>query len=427
MSSLEFRAQLPKKLQFLFQPARYKVLYGGRGGTKSWGIARALLSLGTVKPLRILCARELQRSIEDSVHQLLKDQISLLGMNGFYEVQRTSIKGANGTEFQFCGLRHNATELKSHEGADICWVEEANTVSKSSWEILIPTIRKDDSEIWVSFNPELDTDETYTRFVLDPPPNSVVVKVGYQDNPWLNDVLRQEMETLKSKDYDSFLTVWEGNPRKILEGSIYAAELRAAMEEGRIKRVSYNPAKPVNTYWDLGWADHVAIWFAQAFPGEFHVIDYHEDSMKKISDYLLVLQGKRYVYGEDWLPHDGDHKLLAADGRSIRQIMTAAGRRVRIAPNFGIDIGIKATREMFPLCYFDEQRCADGLSRLRRYVWQKNQATGQYMKTPKHDENSHGADAFRTMGVSIATPKLEKQKQEKRQHQNYGSTGWMGA
>ena len=193
------RAEFPEKLQCLFRPARYKVLYGGRGGAKSWGIARALLIQGAAKPLRVLCAREIQKSIGDSVHKLLSDQIKALGLAGFYEVQKTVIRGRNGTEFTFHGLKHNVTNIKSAEGADVCWVEEAQTVSKSSWATLIPTIRKPGSEIWVSFNPELEDDETYQRFVANPPTGAVVVKVNWSDNPWFPDVLRQEKDDLKAR------------------------------------------------------------------------------------------------------------------------------------------------------------------------------------------------------------------------------------
>src|SRR5262249_44110905 len=154
---------------YLFRPKRYKVLYGGRYGMKSWGAARALLMLGTQKPLRILCARELQNSIKDSVHKLLSDQIEILGLREFYDIQQTSIKGVNGTEFSFEGIRHNISKIRSYEGIDICWVEEAVLVSSTSWETLIPTIRKEGSEIWMTFNPELEQDETYKRFVKDPP------------------------------------------------------------------------------------------------------------------------------------------------------------------------------------------------------------------------------------------------------------------
>ena len=163
-------ADFPDKLNVLFNPVecRYRILYGGRGGAKSWGIARALLIKGAKTALRVLCAREFMTSMKDSVHKLLCDQIIELGLISFYEITQASIRGKNGTEFSFVGLKNNTANVKSFEGVDICWVEEAQTVSSRSWNILIPTIRKQDSEIWVSFNPELESDDTYQRFVAYP-------------------------------------------------------------------------------------------------------------------------------------------------------------------------------------------------------------------------------------------------------------------
>ena len=162
----QVEAWFPDKLRFLFQPARYKVVRGGRGSGKSWGFARSLLIQGSARTLRVLCTREVQKSIQQSVHQLLKDQIEALGLSAFYEVLATEIRGKNGTQFFFSGLSDQTAEsLKSFEGVDVCWCEEAQAISKRSWDILIPTIRKDGSEIWVSFNPQLESDETYRRFV----------------------------------------------------------------------------------------------------------------------------------------------------------------------------------------------------------------------------------------------------------------------
>ena len=135
-------ADFPEKLECLFQPSRYKVLYGGRGGAKSWGVARALLIMGAQRKLRIACGREIQKSISDSVYQLLKEQIDDLGLASQYRVLETYIEGINGTLITFHGLKHNVVSLKSIEGIDIFWAEEAQTISKNSWNTLIPTIRK---------------------------------------------------------------------------------------------------------------------------------------------------------------------------------------------------------------------------------------------------------------------------------------------
>ncbi|GGE36286.1 hypothetical protein GCM10007276_12220 [Agaricicola taiwanensis] len=414
--------EFPDKMQFLFDAARYKILYGGRGGAKSWGIARALLVLGAMDPLRVLCAREIQKSIQESVHQLLKDQIDALGLNEFYEVLQTEIRGRNGTLFIFAGLKHNVDNIKSKEGIDIAWVEEAANVSKTSWDKLIPTIRKPGSEIWVSFNPELDSDETYKRFVLSPPTGAKVEKLNWSDNPWFPEVLQQEMEDLKQRDHDAYLTVWEGHCKQVLDGAIYANEIRAATEQGRIGRVPYVPGVPVHTFWDLGRADKTSIWFIQVVGFEFRVVDYYENRGYALDHYLGILQGRGYVYGEDHLPHDAQNEQLGAK-RTIEQQMRDIGRKVSIVPKIGVADGINAARTVFGRCWFDEEKTADGLTCLRRYRYDVDPDTQQYSKNPLHDEASHGADAFRYFAVAMEEPKTAKKKKAALVR----AGGWMGA
>lgn len=403
MANLEF----PEKLEFLFQPRRYKVLYGGRGGAKSWGVARALLILGTTKPLRILCAREFQKSIKDSVHQLLKDQIIALGLDSFYEVQNTSISGKNGTRFGFEGLKHNITNIKSWEGADICWVEEGQTVSKSSWDILIPTIRKEASEIWVTFNPELEEDETYQRFVVNHPPDSEAVKINWSDNPWFPDVLRVEKDYLKEKDPSAYKNVWEGECKAAIEGAIFANELRIATEEGRIREVPYNPIKPVDCYMDLGHSDQTAIWFGQVIGFEHHFVRYYANSQEKASHYIKYLKELPYAYGTIYLPHDADHEQLGAD-KTIAQQFRSAFSNVVVIPRVSSKANsIEAARSIFPMSFFDKDLCADGLSCLRRYAYKVDPETGRISKEPEHNIWSHGADAFQCAGMAMR-PELKK-------------------
>ena len=220
----------PKAFQGLFKPYRYKVFYGGRGSGKSWNVARALLLLGNNQKLRILCAREIQRSISDSVHKLLCEQIDALGLSGNYIITRDAIRGTEyGTEIIFKGLRSNPQEIKSTEGIDICWVEEAAAVSADSWDILIPTVRKPNSEIWLTFNPLDESDPTYQRFVLNAPDDAYVCKVNYDGNPAFPDVLKKEMEWLKARDYESYLHIWEGEVRKHSNAVIFAG--RFSVEE----------------------------------------------------------------------------------------------------------------------------------------------------------------------------------------------------
>ncbi|HED4458171.1 PBSX family phage terminase large subunit [Pasteurella multocida] len=195
------------------EPYRYKVAYGGRGSAKSWTIARLLIEIARRSDSRVLCARELQNSISDSVIQLLADTIERHGYQKEFDVQKNRITNKEtGASFLFYGIKNNPTKIKSLEGVDICWVEEAENVSKESWDILIPTIRKEYSEIWVSFNPKNILDNTYQRFVVNPPSNISLLKVNYSDNPYLPETLRLEMEDCKQRDFELYRHIWEGEP-----------------------------------------------------------------------------------------------------------------------------------------------------------------------------------------------------------------------
>lgn len=416
--------KFPVKLEFLFRKMRYKCAWGGRGGAKSWGFARALLILGVKSPMRILCAREFQTSIKDSVHKLLCDQIVDIGLLDFYEITQNSIRGKNGTEFAFVGLKNNVANVKSYEGVDICWVEEAQTVSRNSWNVLIPTIRKEGSEIWVSFNPELETDETYQRFVVNPPDNCISVKINWNDNPWFPETLRLEKDSLKTRDPAAYNMVWEGLCRQTVDGAIFAREMQMADLDGRITKVSYDATKPVHAIFDLGWADATAIWFLQFIGMETRLIRYVEGNQKTMSEYLAQMQTFGYVYDTLWLPHDAQNKTLAANGRSIEEIVRAAGYKTRILDRVPVADSINAARTMFRNCWFDRENCHDGLQCLRHYRYEVDPETGQFSRNPLHDHYSHGADAFRMIGLMVNEP---KQIRKVRPMQNAPlSYGWMG-
>lgn len=426
MAANESVAQFPEKLRFLFEPHRYKVVKGGRGKGASWGMARALLIQGAQQPLRIPCCREFQASIADSVHELLDNQIDMLGLGGFYKVTDTYIEGRNGTLFTYHGLKHNVKNIKSLEGADRCWVAEAQTVSKTSWNILIPTIRKEGSEIWVDYNPELDSDDTHRRFAIHPPASARVEHMTYRDNPWFPDVLRQEMEDLKKRDEDEYNHVWEGATKATLTGAIYANEIRAALAEQRITRVPYDPSFPVHVIFDLGRSDLTAMWFLQIVGYEFRFIDYEEDSGYAFSHYLKTLSAKPYHYGTWWLPHDADHETIVAE-KSVKQQALAVHKDVQIVPHLGdnaVYLGINMARNIFPRSVFDENNCADGLHALKHYVYRVNEAKGTRSSEPLHNWASHGADAYRYVAVAVKHPaKVHKPKTSQRSY--VGEGGWM--
>lgn len=213
--------EFPEKLQFLFEPKRYKVAYGGRGSGKSWGFARALLIEACRKKERILCARELQLSIQESVHKLLSDQIEALGLSDRYDIEKATIREKfTGSEFIFAGIKNDPRKVKSTEGITKAWVEEAEKVSNESWEVLIPTVRKPGSEIWVSFNPHEETDPTYQRFVVNPPDDCISVEMTWQDNPWFPAELQKEKDYLYRVDPEAAEHVWGGKTRRVSDAQV---------------------------------------------------------------------------------------------------------------------------------------------------------------------------------------------------------------
>lgn len=404
-------ADFPEKLKVLFEPHRYKVLWGGRGAGRSWGVARALLILGTTKPVRVLCAREFQNSISESVHKVLSDQIANMGLEGFYDIQKQGIYGRNGTSFSFEGIKNNTTRIKSYEGVDYCWVEEAVKVSRASWGVLIPTIRKANSEIWMTFNPELESDYTYQRFVKGSGEDTAVVHMTYRDNPWFPPVLLGELEQDKVRDYDYYLNVWEGKCLQHLEGVVYAKELRRAEEANRLTMVPWDRSSSISCAFDLGKADKTAIWFFQRIAMQTRVLAYFEDNLEDILYYAKYLQAKPYLYDSFWLPHDAFAKKLGMK-LTIQEQLQAHFPNVLIrkVPNLSVSDGINISRLTFDGLWIDADECADGLHSLRHYKYKvlgykEDGKTPIFSDKPQHDDPhdaSHGADAFRYMCIGLS-------------------------
>jgi phage terminase large subunit len=409
----QVEAEFPEKLAALFEPHPYKTLYGGRDGAKSWSVARALLILGSQKPLRILCARETMDSIRESVHQLLSDQIGMLGLDDFYTVLQSEVRGVNGTEFVFAGLRkQTVSSLKSYEAIDICWVEEASVVSRRSLTILLPTIRKPGSEIWFTLNPDLATDAVYQDFIINPPPGAVVIKTSFRDNNWLSQESKQKIETLRERDPDTYHHVYEGATRSTVEGAIYKEQIKQCENEGRIRPIAYDPKIPVDTYFDLGFGDRVSIWAAQRTPFETRIIRYFQDDHQPIGYYIKEMQTWGYVLGTCWLPWDGATKELGT-GKSIEDNIRELGYKVRVCRRLEVHQGINAVRTLFPRLWFDEKMCFDGLQYLRRYQWGPQTALGVSRREPLHDDASHPADALRTLAVGLQEPERAKEKSKR--------------
>jgi len=395
----ELQIQIPEKLQPFLEPCRYKVAYGGRGSAKSWTIAQLLVLEAYKKPTRILCAREIQRSISDSVIMLLSDTIYRMGLENFFDIQRAAIHGKNGSRFIFEGLASNITKIKSMEGIDIVWVEEAEAVSFTSWETLIPTIRKPSSEIWVSFNPRDELDDTYERFVVNPPEESQVLKCNWQDNPWFPEELRKEKDHLKEKDETLYKWIWEGEPVANKDGAYWQKYIR----ENQVKDFAIEPNVPVKTFWDLGVSDDMAIWFVQQVGAEIRIIHSYANFGEGLNHYINYLHDFRdrhqIVYGEHWAPHDISVRELTT-GKSRLETAQSMGLHFMTVPQMPVEDGIHAVRFMLSRCWFNKSMTQDGLKALKGYRREFDEGKGVFKQKPLHNWASHYADAFRYFAVS---------------------------
>lgn len=397
-------ADYPEKLQFLFQPMRYKCLRGGRGSGKSWGIARALLQQSVSQPLLVLCTREVQKSIKDSVHKLLSDQIQAMGYGTFFEVLETEIRGRNGSKFIFSGLSQQTVEsIKSLEGCDRVWCEEAQVISKRSWDVLTPTIRKEGSEIWISYNPELESDETHQRFTINPPDDCISVLVNYHDNPWFPEVLEKERLRCLKMDPQAYPNIWDGKCKPAVEGAIYYNELEKMQLNDQICRVPYTPFLKVHVVLDLGWNDLMTVSFVQTLRSEVRIIEYEESDHTTLDQLSADWKEKKYNWGKVWLPHDGFNKDFKT-GKSTEEILRALGWDVATRHEItevSIEEGIRLTRMMLGRSFIDSKKGATLVERLKRYRRQINQTT-QEAGAPLHNESSHGADNARYIACNVS-------------------------
>jgi phage terminase large subunit len=411
------RYKLPRKLAFLREMHPYKVAWGGRNGLKSTSFADVLLELGIHQDLRILCAREVQKSLKESVHQLLVDRIQALDYSGLYRVTDKAIRGTTrNTSFLFAGLSEQTVEsMKSFEGIDILWAEEAQRISKRSWQIALPTLfRTPNSECWVSMNPDMDTDETWERFVVNTPPGAVVVEMNWRDAVKCGfftpeqERLRQYDLVHSRNDYDN---IWDGKPRTVVAGAIYATEIIEMITERRIRPMPYDPRLPVHCIWDLGWNDLMTVIMLQKpHPSALTVINYLEDSHITYVQLLAAMDSLGYRWGTNWMPHDAEQHDPKS-GTNARKLLVGHGRKVRIIPKSDPEARIRAARMMFPRVYIDNTKrespperpdrqlgagfLVDRLKRYKRAIPRpKTDGTVLDPAGPVHDAASHGADAW---------------------------------
>ncbi len=420
-SSLILSVEVPRKFVPLLAPKRYKGAYGGRGGAKSHFFAERALKTCVAKQTRIVCIREVQDSIRDSVRQLLVDKIQKLGVGSLFTVLESEIRGPNGSLIVFKGMQsYNAETIKSLEAYDIAWVEEAQTLSQRSLDMLRPTIRKEGSELWFSWNPRYKTDPVDKFFRSNPPEEAVSVMVNWRDNPWFPEVLRKDMERDFAVDPDKADSVWNGAYGSS-EGAILSRWVNEAEREGRINNdVLFDPhGSPIEISSDIGFRDTAAWWFWQRKVGGFAVLKYDHDSGLDADDWIPRLQQTIHDLdfgrlGKIWLPHDARAKTFQSKHSSMEKFLSAFGaNKVDVIPQSKKLDQISAARKVIKRCEFNREQCEAGIDGLLAWEYEWIDDNNVFSKEPLHNWASHPGDAF-AYGSQIMEqyipPKEEKEE-----------------
>lgn len=399
--------------------------FGGRGGAKSHSIAAALVIKAAQKETRIVCAREIQNSIADSVKQLIEDKIEAFGLSSRFTSTNSEITSPNGSKIIFKGMWRNPDAIKSLEGADIFWGEEANRFSERSIRLVRPTMRKPGSCMIWSWNPEFDHDpiDKLFRSEAGPPPNSLVKKVSWQDNPWFkNSPLVQEMEHDYASDFAKADHVWGGSYVSAVEGAYYAKALKEASEDGRISSVAKDPTLRIRTFWDLGRNDATAIWVAQFVGREIRVLDYIEGRGQEMGFYIQELHARGYTGCICVLPHDGANATVTSVYGSAETILRNAGFDVQVVPNQGKGAAlqrVEAARQLFPIMWFNQETTRPGLKALSAYHERIDEKRNVGLG-PMHDWASDPADAFGLMAIAYEPQSMAKKRKD------HAPVSWMG-
>ena len=399
--------ELPPKLVDLFDgEARYRVAFGGRGSgkTRSFALMSAVYGYRwgmSGKQGQILCAREHLNSLDESSLEEVKSAIrSVDWLDAYYEIGEKYVRSRDGrVSYVFAGLRRNLDSIKSKARVILAWVDEAENVSEAAWQKLIPTIREEESEIWVTYNPESKHSAVHQRFRVSPSSDVKVCEINWRDNPWFPDVLNQERINDQKLRPDVYDHVWEGAFLIHVEGAYYTVEMREANAEGRIGSAPYDRSVGVVTAWDLGVGDSTAIWFAQMVGPEVRLIDYYESSGVGLDHYVAVLNSKGYNYTDHILPHDVRVRELGTGKSRLETLDNLGVRPITIAAQLNVDDGIQAVRSLLGRAWFDEEKCERGIDCLRQYRRDYDENNKSFKARPLHDWSSHGADAMRYLAI----------------------------
>jgi phage terminase large subunit len=363
------------------------------------------------KPMRVLCARELQTSIRDSVHRLISDQVTAMGLDNHFEIGESFIRTKIGGEFIFRGLRHNAGEIKSMENIGLCWIEEAQAVSESSWELLIPTIRAPGSEIWLTFNPNEESDPTYQRFVVNAPPNSLIKKVNWQDNPWFPKELADEKDYLARVDPDAYLHVWEGECRTHSEAQIL---------HGKISIDEFEPTRDWSGPYlgsDWGFAKDPTAVIKAWIHGRNLYIEHEAWGIGVEIDALPSLF--------DEVPGSRNYTIRGDSARpeTINYLQRHGFRIVSAAKGKGsVEDGVSHLRSYEKIIV--HPRCSHFIAESRAYRYKTDKLTNDILPEIV-DADNHLIDALR-YALEPIIQGARTEKKEKKQHVSPVQSGWMG-
>lgn len=425
MSPQTARIELPPKLIPVFSgEADVRGSYGGRGSAKTRTFAmmtaiRAHMWAQAGREGLILCGRQYMNSLEDSSLEEVKAAIrSLPWLTPHFDIGEKYIKTACGrVHYSFSGLDRNIDSIKSKARILLCWIDEAEPVVDTAWAVLIPTLREEDSELWVTWNPARKGSATDKRFRNNPDPRYKITEMNWRDNPWFPQVLERVRQRDMAERPDSYEHVWEGGYVVTMEGAYYAKHLTAAKLEKRIGRVPFDPLMTVRLFVDIGGtgakADAFAMWPAQFIGKEIRVRDYYEAVGQPLATHLAWLREMGYTpdKAQFWLPHDGaTHDKVHSV--SYESALIEAGYKVTVIPNQGKGAAkarIEAARRLFSSVWFDEETTGGGRDALGWYH-EKRDTDRNIGLGPEHDWSSHGSDAFGLMAVAYESPKGKPEK-----------------
>lgn len=416
MSSL--RIEVPEVFVPLLQPKRYLGVHGGRGSGKSHFCAEYVIAKA-ISGARVACIREVQNSIKDSVKQLIVDKILGHGLESMFEILEQEIRGPRGSLIVFKGMQsYNAANIKSLEGFDLAWVEEAQTLSGHSLDLLRPTFRKEGSQLLFAWNPRYKTDAVDKFFRSAKRDDMVTVRANWYDNPWFKKTpLYQDMLKDFEIDPDKAEHVWNGAYGSS-QGAILAKWVNQAERDKRIHNgVIFDPeGAPIEVAADLGFRDTASFWYCQRVPGGINILKYDGDSGLDADEWIPRIQenirelGSKKV-GRIWLPHDSRAKTFQSRHTTMERFIAAFGvQHVGLVPQSKKQDQISAAREVIDRCAFHADLCESGLDGLRAWEFVYNEENGVFSREPNHNWASHPSDAFAYL---CQTMQDLKQKPEK--------------